>query len=279
MGFQIGFPALRNYPIPPVTGYDADAQNYIDRVETADALSLETATKDAINQLFLDLKETITWRSNSITLWSKIGYALPLCGPRTIAGAMVPLQNLTASTATSTGSMNWNRKTGLSVTSSAGTPWVDIPYADNTNAQNDASVHVKLTAATGTGTGGALVNCGGIGVRREILRASTTNDQTCNRNSTQTTVGTGTARTVGWRGHTRINGSEYTARVLGVETTVSLASAAPSTSNFRLFNRTNGAQYMGNNGRLQGLEIGADLDLAAYETVFDDFITAINAAF
>jgi len=268
---------MRVWAVPAAPGgYDADAQNYIDRVETADALSLETATKDAINELFLDLKQTRTWRSNPIT---KIGYALPLCGPQTIAGAMVPLQNLTASTATSTGSMNWNRKTGLSVTANTGTPRVDIPYADNTNAQDDASIHVKLTAATTNGTTGVLVNCNGTGGRREIHRVSTTNDRACNQTSTESTVGTGTARTVGWRGHTRISGSEYTARVLGVETTVSVASTAPSTSDFRMFYRTNNLQYIGNNGRLQGLEIGADLDLAAYETVFDDFITAINAAF
>jgi hypothetical protein len=271
---------MRVWAVPAAPGgYDADAQNYIDRVETADALSLETATKDAINELFLDLKQTRTWRSNPITLWGKIGYALPLCGPQTIAGAMVPLQNLTASTATSTGSMNWNRKTGLSVTANTGTPRVDIPYADNTNAQDDASIHVKLTAATTNGSTGVLVSCNGTGGRREIHRASTTDDRASSQTSTESTVGTGTARTVGWRGHTRISGSEYTARVLGVETTVSVASNAPSTSDFRMFYRTNNLQYIGNNGRLQGLEIGADLDLAAYEIVFDDFITAINAAF
>jgi hypothetical protein len=278
MGFQIGFPALRFYPPSGGVTYDADAQNYIDRVETADALSLETATKDAINQLFLDLKETITWRSNSITLWNKIGYALPLCGPRTIEGAMVPLQNLTASTANSPGGNNWNRKTGLSILSNTGA-WVDIPYADNTNAQNDASVHVKLTGATTDASTGSVVGCNAASTRREIRRTSTTNDSMSNRNTTETTVSTGTARTVGWRGNTRINGSEYTARVLGVETTVSLASAAPSTSNFRMFFRTNGAGYAGANCRLQGLQIGADLDLAAYEAVFDDYITAINSAF
>ncbi|AEC52971.1 hypothetical protein SCRM01_024 [Synechococcus phage S-CRM01] len=258
---------------------DADAQNYIDRVESADGSALESTTKNAIFQLFADLKATRTWRSNSITLWDKIGYCLPLCGPRTIAGAMIPLENLTASTASGTASMNWNRKTGLAALNTTNTPRVDIPYADNNNDANDSSIAVKLTSATTTGTTGTLVSCNGTGTKREIHRNSTTNDIMVGQSTTEETISTGTARTVGWRGLTRIVNTEFTARVLGTDYLRTRTSVGTSTSNFRMFYRTNGLQFIGNNGRLQGLQIGADLDLAAYESVMDTYITAINSAF
>ena len=64
---------------PPVGGYDPDAQDYIDRVELADGEPLEDEVKDAINQLFLDLKAIAN-------VWSNIGAFYPLSGPRTVEG-------------------------------------------------------------------------------------------------------------------------------------------------------------------------------------------------
>ena len=42
--------------LPSGPSYDPDAQDYITRVEAADGEALETAVKDAINQLFIDIK-------------------------------------------------------------------------------------------------------------------------------------------------------------------------------------------------------------------------------
>ena len=65
--------------LPTGPGYDPDAQDYITRVETADGEALETAVKDAINQLFLDVKA-------EPTLWNNISWMYLSCGPRTIQG-------------------------------------------------------------------------------------------------------------------------------------------------------------------------------------------------
>ena len=103
----------------PYVFVDADAANYAGRVATADGQELEDTTKAAIDTLFLTLKNTITWRSNSITLWDKLNYSLPMRGPLTLDGALIPLQNRTAATAIQSGNFTYNRKTGIEVTSIA----------------------------------------------------------------------------------------------------------------------------------------------------------------
>jgi hypothetical protein len=236
---------------------------------------LETATRDAINELFLDLKTTITWRSNDITLWDKMGYALPFCGPRTLAGAMIPLQNLTESTAVNSGGFGWNRKIGLGITS-ATSPLVTVPYANNTNGQNDCSASIKVTEAAATS--GCWLNCNNTGARREFQKGAS-NDEACSNNTAAGTIGTGTRAVAGWRGMTRIASGSYDARTNGVGTTITAASTGLAASTFFLFRRSGGAQQLGINNRLNFMQLGADLDLAALEAVVDTYVAAIAAAF
>ena len=67
----------------PVPGWvvdpRCDADNHIDRVEAADGQALETATRDAMNQLFLDLKAAADWPLMDYALAGK-------CGARTLKG-------------------------------------------------------------------------------------------------------------------------------------------------------------------------------------------------
>jgi hypothetical protein len=65
-------------------GFDRDAIAYIRAVEEADGAYLETDVKVAINNLVSGLKAD--------GLWDAIGSSCLLCGPRTLAGALVPLK-------------------------------------------------------------------------------------------------------------------------------------------------------------------------------------------
>ncbi len=95
---------INSYRFAVVSSYDTDAQAYITAVETADGASLETATRDAINAYVQALKAGNVWTSAAQLL-------LP-CGPRTLAGALVPLKGADpANVGFSSG--DYNRKTGL----------------------------------------------------------------------------------------------------------------------------------------------------------------------
>jgi hypothetical protein len=85
--------------------YDTDAQAYITAVETADGQALETGVRDAINTLVLALK--------SASIWTIAGQLLLPCGPRTLAGALVPLKG-TAPTNSGFAFGDYTRKAGLS---------------------------------------------------------------------------------------------------------------------------------------------------------------------
>lgn len=94
--------------------FDPDAQDYISRVETADGQSLEDEVKTAINDLFVALKAAPA--PIAATNWDaiKAGTALLMAGPRTLAGALVPLHSsMPTPTNTNFVSGDYNRVTGL----------------------------------------------------------------------------------------------------------------------------------------------------------------------
>lgn len=68
------------------TGFDKDAIAYLRAVEEADGAFLETDVKVAINSLVAGLKAD--------KLWESMKACCLLCGPRTLAGALVPLRGV-----------------------------------------------------------------------------------------------------------------------------------------------------------------------------------------
>jgi hypothetical protein len=118
-------------------GVDADAAAYIAAVEAADDESLEAAVKQAINLFVLGLKDDGIWGSISTT-------AL-LIGPRTLAGAEVPLKG-SAPTFNGIGTGDYSRINGISTNGSS--TWIDTNRAANAEAQND--YHMCLYRTSGT---------------------------------------------------------------------------------------------------------------------------------
>lgn len=121
--------------------YDTDAQAYITAVEAADGQALETGVRDAINTLVLALKAASIWTSAT-------QYILP-CGPRTLAGALVPLKG-TAPTNNGFVSGNYNRKTGLGDAANT-SKWLNSNIAQNSfpAASHAIAVYGNFTTSSG----------------------------------------------------------------------------------------------------------------------------------
>jgi hypothetical protein len=252
----------------PISSYDPDAQNYIDRVEAADGAALETVVKDAMNQLFLDLK------SNS--LWTPLVYALPGSGPRTLAGGYIPLQN--AEAAGDLGVVGWDRKTGFNVNDAAAMGAVILPssYPENAvGAPDNFSISIWLNQLSGATSYLAGSN------NNEFRKVNTNQAQFRSMSGTGDNAGNGSDVT-GFRGMSRSNSSNYTRRLNGSNATISRTSGTPNTSLFRLFRvpppgfRTPGQASTGT--KIGWYHIGTALDLEDLETTVATYLNTINAA-
>ena len=95
--------------VPGGPSYDPDAQDYINRVETADGQALETGVKDAINQLFLSLK------AGAINYFDDLVLGTLAVGPHTLSGALQSIKTtyVTASRNSNFVSGDYSRETGL----------------------------------------------------------------------------------------------------------------------------------------------------------------------
>ncbi len=142
-GLNLGFatPPLgllgkpRPVPLPDAYGYDADAQTYIEAVESADKRKLEAGVRVAINNFVIGLK--------SDGIWDRISNSLLMCGARTVAGAAVSLVGPTTSV-TAFVNADYNRKTGLS-SSGNGSKLIETNFIDNLPRNN---FHLAIYATT-----------------------------------------------------------------------------------------------------------------------------------
>ena len=257
---------INPFRIPFVSSsYDPDAQNYINRVELADGASLETAVKDAMNQLVLDLK------ANS--LWTPLVYVLPGSGPQTLAGGLVPLQDTGASG--SSGTVNWDRKTGFNCNSSSA--YVSLPTSlteQTVGSRDDVSMSAWIPAISGTAT----FYCGANQMELRRGGGSSTTQTRC-RSTQGNSTGPGTDKT-GFRGISRSSSASFIYRIGNSSISSGRASSAPGPTPFRLFrspgNRTPLQAPV--NTKIAWFQLGTALDLAALQAVVTTYRNAINAA-
>jgi hypothetical protein len=127
--------------------YDPDAADYISRVETADGQALETSVKAAMNTLVVTLK--------SGSIWTNALQYILQCGPRTLAGALVPLTGPSPTNINFVAG-DYNRKTGL------GDPANTSKWLDSNVAQNSlpAASHAVAVYGDFTGNSGDIAICG-----------------------------------------------------------------------------------------------------------------------
>jgi len=130
-----------------ITGYsgvDLDFKNYISKIETADAASLETETKDAIKAFILGCK--------SDGIWSSIISCAIFAGARTLNGALSTLKG-SALTNNLFVTANYNRQSGLL----GGTgKYLDTNLTNTIDAANKNTVHAATYTTTASSGGYTL---------------------------------------------------------------------------------------------------------------------------
>ena len=253
---RVGSPAL-----------DADALDYIQRVEAADGQALEPAVKTAINDFVLGMKEDQNW--------DKLNVTCIMAGARTLNGALEPLTG-TAPTNFNFVSDDYNRKTGLKGDGS--TKYLDSNRSFTADAVDDVHISAYLTSAPIAGPGRYIAGRG----NREVLE----NDpapgfRTRFGSSTLYTLAAGLDATPCLIGCSRANLSKFSWRGYGTGGTQADTAGAEAGFSYRIFaqpslNGIDATSYTA--ARLSFYSIGESIDLAALDTRVSNLMTAIDGA-
>jgi hypothetical protein len=266
--FAGGYPGLSSQPLPT----DADAIDYLSRMATADGAGVETGVAVAVDAFVAALKAD--------SLWDAIGSSCLLSGPRTLAGALVPLRG-DAPTAYGFVAGDHSRDTGLQ---GDGTSYIDSNRNNNADPQDSQHVSVYASiAATSTSTNYPVyigANDTASGGATHIGRLN--NNGALYLRSRQAGVNysvTGTGSETGFLGLSRGSASTYVARRAQATVTPtavgSRTSTTPFDGNVFIFGST--ANYI-SNARLAFYSIGSSIDLAALDSHISSYVTAIGAA-
>jgi hypothetical protein len=253
--------------------YDADAQDYINRVIAADVAAgdtsgLEVGVQDAINDFFVGCKADGNYAA--------LKAACILAGARTQSGAMVPLVS-TMPTPTMFGAVagwNYNRKTGLA---GNGTNNYLNSNRDSISDPQDDFHQAVYSSAPISGLS-ALIGTSGTGHGSHMFF----NGLTCQfRNRHDTTASIANTSAAGFVGSSRSSSATYDYRANGTSSTALIASIpVPGSRNHFVFARNNGtsAEFLATQG-ISFYSIGESLDLALLDarvtTLMSDLAAAI----
>jgi len=247
-------------------GFDRDAIAYIRAVEEADGGAyLETDVKVAINNLVSGLK--------SDGLWDAIGSSCLLCGPRTLAGALVPLRG-DAPTPYGFVSGDHSRTDGLR--DPDGTSYLDSGFNVSAEYLNDVHISAYSTLDPG-GTFKSVMGAYNPTVPSSLHMSSRTTGITSNVNNTFTTSASDTDG-IGFVGVSRTDAANANARAGGTTFTEPDASTEVSGLNVFVFARNNNGSVSTSDMRLAFYSAGTFLDLAKLDSHVSAYVTAIGAA-
>lgn len=258
MGFQIGFPALRNYP-PSGVSYDADVQTWIGgRAAASDPVP--TAYANAVNQYILDLK-AISGH------WDTITQLLVFAGATTVAGGLVPIKGATPShTALVDG--DFALKTG--VIGNTTTKFIDTGYTNADFGQDNIHGYALVTAAASVSSG--LFGYGPGPVNAFRIRWNSA--ARCNQGSNSTVSSTAT----GEYGLSRSASANYRRMIAGTVTTITATSATPYVGKMTVLatgTPTTASDFC--DARVLVWACGPATTLENYTTPGADLQTALNA--
>ena len=246
----------------PGYSFDSDASTYIDAVETADGLALETGVRVAINDFVLGCKQD--------EIWDAIKASCILAGARTLGGALVPLVG-GAPTNFNFVSGDYDRKTGL--VGDGSTKYLDSNgTAATLTQQNSAHIAVYLSDTIADPSLAGLIDAATSGGWL-WLRGDTSYAINNKGTATSTVAGLGLV------GGSRSSNSAFTTRSSSISNTVLATSSPVSNLPVCIFaiNQDNSVVDY-SLSRLAFYSIGESLDLAALDTRVSNLITAIGAA-
>lgn len=217
--------------------YDADAADYIARVNTADAANgapggLEQGLQDIIHSLFSGLKEDAS-PNGGVSNFAAFGAANLLAGPRTRQGCAVPLlATMPTPILIGYSAGDYNRKAGLSGGTGRG---INTQRNNNADPQNNCSFSVFATAV-GTTDATARIMLGSqiIGTNQKIIIVVTSTNSghvsfRCQDAGAQT-AGLGFA-VPGLIGASRNSSASYTITNNNQTATITAASTTPGSQN------------------------------------------------
>jgi hypothetical protein len=260
---------MNNRLLVPRQSYDPAAAAYIAAVQAADGQALEPGVKNAIDQFVRGCKADGTWTA--------IKSACFLAGPRTLAGALVPLVGAAPTNANFVGA-DYTRKTGLVGNATN--------KSLNTNRLTDADPQDNMHAAVWVSTaesGGfrCYMGAGGGGTTGSTLlatAASSTDLATQCRSGTSET-GVGLAST-GLIGLSRSAAAEYVRRAASGDTTLTRTSEASIAKAYRVFARISGSDVVGlySAARIAWYSCGESLTLSLLDARLATYMAAIGAA-
>jgi hypothetical protein len=239
---------------------DADAAAYISAVETADTESLESFVKNAINNFVVGCKAD--------SIWTPLKASCLLAGPRTLAGALVPLVG-TAPTNVGGNFVagDYNRLTGLK--GNGTDKYLSTNRAGNADPQNDFHLSVYATefnAVTQWLIGNAQTTFGA-----SNLGYFSGNTFFRNRSSLANNIA---GNAIGLVGCSRSSSSEFSARTGQSTQLFARVSDTANSSTLSVFNSgTDSANR--SNARLTFYSVGTSVDLAKLETRIASYLFAI----
>jgi hypothetical protein len=252
--------------------YDAEAADYIRRVEAADSQPLEQGVRVAINTFVVSLKADGTWPA--------IRACCVMMGARTLAGALTPLVGVAPTNANFV-SGDYSRRTGL--LGNGSTKSLGSNRAQNADPQDDLHMAVYVTAVATNVSQFPIYMGVGAGSAGDVHIGTLTNGSDLfvrMRNSTSDTF-SGVATSVGLLGVARSGANWYAAGAGVTSRTFARASQTPRSESTRVFSGLNvstGVAQLWSNARLSCYSIGRYLDLPMLRARLDRLSADIRAA-
>jgi hypothetical protein len=250
--------------------FDADAADFIRRVEQADESSLEVDVKIAYNDFIVGAKR--------LGVWPSIRTACFLCAARTLAGALTPLVG-PAPTNNGFISTDYDRKIGLK-----GNRFLNKTL--NANRQNTEdpqdSRHMAVwaTELEVNRINPALIGSGGTN-RTFIAKLNNQNPRgilSAASNIAATTTSLASSPREGFYGISRNSAAGYVLRFNQTNTFIAQPSLAPSVSPILVFARTGGSPDNESAHRLSFYSLGENLNLDALDFLLLRFMQALSLA-
>jgi hypothetical protein len=251
-------------------GFDPDALDYINRVETADGERLEPRVRTAINQFVLGCKQD--------GVWTSLVTSCIMAGARTVAGAITPLVG-NAPTNNNFVSSDYSRTLGL--IGNGTNKYLSTGYNNNDTTnfpQNDSHISCYITTSQTNGSGVFVGTQSTLGAILSIQYGTTTNIVFRNRVTAGRTF---SSAPIGFQASTRNNSANFSSRVtysggLISDATTTAASSAPSSQLFGVFCGFSSTTPNGfSTARMSFYSIGKSLTISNLDTRVTTLMTTL----
>lgn len=247
------------------TNLDADALDYIEKVEFADGQPLESGISKAFNDFVIGLKAD--------NLWNSIDSMAILAGARTLNGALIPLKGPSPSNNNFV-SDDYNR---FGLQGDGSTKYLNSNFTPPSNTQNNVHISVWLTE-THTPEAAEFYNASIVGSNGlQMFRDPSDSTALFTRVNSSATLTGGNITGPGFIGASRNNSNDYIIRTNNTSETITRSSVSINQREQYIFarNNNNNAQLRAN-ARLSFYSTGESLTLADLDTRLTNLINAIG---